>query len=92
MATYKKLTQEEKEKIRKEYSLGSSSVRQLAEKYGASRMTINVIVNDEAAARAKERNRKYVHDNLRTCPECGKTVFKRYNYCPYCATPLKENL
>lgn len=58
----KKLTDEQKEAIRKEYTQGNVGQRPLAEKYGVSRSTIQLIVNPDRAERVKQRIKKHWRD------------------------------
>lgn len=55
----RKLTDEQKEQIKKIYDSGVCGTRPLARQFGVSRSTIQVIVNDEIAKRKKQ----YVKDN-----------------------------
>ena len=56
-----KLTQNQKEEIRKLYSTGEYSHRKLAEKYSVSRRLIQIIVNPESERRMKEYSKANWH-------------------------------
>lgn len=62
----RKLTDEQKEEIRKIYATGTCGMRPLAKQFEVSRTTIQLIVNPERAEkvkqRIKERWRDYVPD------------------------------
>jgi len=49
-----KLTETQREEIKKEYSTGLIGQRPLAKKYGVSRGLIQIIVNDEIAEKKKQ--------------------------------------
>ena len=58
----RKLTDEQKEAIKKEYAQGNVGQRVLAEKYAVSRSTIQLIVNPERAEKVKQRIKEHWKD------------------------------
>lgn len=58
----RKLSEETKEQIKKEYATGLIGQRPLAKKYGVSRKTIQIIVNPEIAEKSKQRIKEHWRD------------------------------
>lgn len=58
----RKLAEEDKKNIVKEYESGLFSQRGLAKKYNVSRSLIQLIVNPERAAAVKKRNKEHWKD------------------------------
>lgn len=58
----RKLTEEQKDEIRKEYATGLIGQRPLAKEYGVSRKTIQIIVNPDIAERTKQRIKEHWKD------------------------------
>ena len=57
----RKLTDEDKENIKKMYSYGNTTHRQLAEIYGVNHTLISTIVNEETKKRAVEYQKENRH-------------------------------
>lgn len=64
----RKLTEEDKEEIKRIYATGICGTRPLARKFGVSKTTIQIIVNPEIAKRRKQ----YVKDNWKKYQKYGK--------------------
>lgn len=58
----RKLTEEQKEEIRKKYSDGCVGQRPLAKEYGVSRKLIQIIVNPNIEAKNKQRIKEHWKD------------------------------
>ena len=58
----RKLTEDQKEEIRKIYAEGSVGMRPLAEMYGVSRSLIQLIVNPAISERKKQRIKEHWRD------------------------------
>lgn len=57
-----KLTDEQKEQIRKLYETGLISQRELAKQFNVNRSTIQIIINPDRAAKVKQRIKKHWKD------------------------------
>ena len=55
----RKLTEEQKAEIRQLYSEGFGSWRSLADKYGVSKKTVGLIVNDDMAAKSRQYTKEH---------------------------------
>lgn len=64
----RRLTEEQKEEIRRIYATGVCGTRPLARQFGVSRSLIQVIVNPQIA----ERKKQYVKDNWKKYQTYGK--------------------
>ena len=73
-----KLTTEQKEIIRKEYSTGLISQRGLAKKYNVSKKTIFNIVNPEKYLRQLEKNKEEKHSKAYYKKEKQKEYIKKH--------------
>lgn len=58
----RKLTDEQKEEIRKIYATGICGTRPLAEKFGVSRSLIQIVVNPAIAEKKKQRMKEHWRD------------------------------
>lgn len=58
----RKLTEEQKEEIRRIYKSGVCGTRPLAKQFGVSRSTIQIIVNPKIAERVKRRTKEHWRD------------------------------
>lgn len=76
----RKLTDEQKEEIRRIYKTGICGTRPLAEQFGVSRTTIQVIVNPDIAERHRQRNKEHWRDYRRSKEEWAKTQREHRKY------------
>lgn len=76
----RKLTEETKELIRKEYATGVCGTRPLAKKYGVSRSLIQIIVNPEIAEKKKQRIKEHWRDYQKFGEEHNKEIAKTRRY------------
>lgn len=86
-----KLTQEQREEIRKLYSSGEYSQRSLASLYGVSRSLIQILVNPERAERVSQRIKEHWKD-YQVTPEERKIIQRKvraYKRKLYLAGELK---
>ena len=76
----RKLTDEQKEEIKKLYSTGLIGQRPLAKQFGVSRSIIQLIVNPERAKAVKERGKEHWRDYRPSKEEWAKTMreYRRY--------------
>ena len=58
----RKLTEAQKAEIRQLYSEGFGSWQSLADKYGVSKKTVGLIVNDDMAAKSKQYTKEHWKD------------------------------
>lgn len=58
----RKLSEEQKKKIRKDYKTGLYSHRQLAEQYGVSKSLIGIITNEERMRKVSQRIKDHWRD------------------------------
>lgn len=88
----KRLTDEQREKIRELYGTGFYSLNGLAQEYGVSKKTILLIVNDESANRAKQYRKDHWKDWQRKGEEHNKAIAntRRYKQELYVKGELKE--
>ncbi|MBE6894228.1 MAG: hypothetical protein E7483_01275 [Ruminococcaceae bacterium] len=78
----RRLSTEQKNSVRTEYSTGLISQRALAKKYGVSRSLIAILVNPERAEKVKQRgkeNWKKYHDQY-TKDEWARIMREHRNY------------
>lgn len=73
-----KLTDEDRENIRKEYTTGLISQRQLAEKYGVSKRLIQFVLSPEKAKEAKQQFLERQKDGRYYNKEKHKEYMKNY--------------
>lgn len=76
----KRLTDEQREKIRELYGTGFYSLNDLAKKYNVSKKTILLIVNNESAEKAKQYRKEHWRDWQRTGEEWNETIKKTRRY------------
>ena len=87
----KKLTDEQREEIRKLYGTGFYSLNDLAKKFNVSKKTILLIVNDESAKKAKEYRKEHWKEWHRTGEKHNEAIKKtrRYKHKLYVEGKLK---
>ena len=76
----RKLTDEQKEAIKRIYAEGKCGTRPLAKQFGVSRSTIQIIVNPERAERAKQRIKEHWRDYRPNKEEWAKTIREHRHY------------
>ena len=76
----KKLTEKQRETIRKLYGTGLYSLNDLAKKYNVSKKTILLIVNKDSAEKAKQYRKEHWKDWQRTTEERSKAIAKTRKY------------
>ena len=76
----RKLTDEQKEEIRKIYATGICGTRPLAKKFGVSRTLIQTIVNPEIAERHKQHMKEHWRDYKPSKEEWNETKRKHRQY------------
>ena len=76
----RKLTDEQKEEIKKIYAEGKVGQRPLAKQFGVSRSIIQLIVNPERAKAVQERGKKHWRDYRPSKEEWAKTVREHRHY------------
>ena len=76
----KKLTDEQREKIKELYGTGFYSLNDLAKKYNVSKKTILLIVNSDSAERAKQYRKEHWKEWQRTGEEWNETIKKTRRY------------
>ena len=88
----RKLTDDQKEEIRKIYATGVCGMRPLAKQFGVSRTTIQLIVNPERAASVKQRNKEHWRDYRPSKEEWAEVVkeHRRYKHELYVKGELKN--
>ena len=87
----RKLTDEQKEEIKHIYKSGVCGTRPLAEQFGVSKSTIQIIVNPDRAERVKQRNKDHWRDYRPTKEEWAATMreHRRYKHTLYVNGELK---
>lgn len=87
----RKLTDEQKEEIKRIYKSGVCGTRPLAEQFGVSKSTIQIIVNPNRAERVKQRNKDHWRDYRPTKEEWAATMreHRRYKHTLYVNGELK---
>ena len=88
----RKLTDEQKEQIRRIYATGVCGMRPLAKQFGVSRTTIQIIVNPERAASIKQRTKEHWRDYRPSKEEWAKIVkeHRHYKHDLYVKGELKD--
>ena len=88
----KRLTDEQREEIKKLYGTGSYSLNGLAKKFNVSKKTILLIVNKDSAERAKQYRKEHWKDWHRTGKEHNEAMksTRRYKYQLYKDGKLKD--
>ena len=76
----RKLTEEQKEEIKKIYAEGIIGQRPLAKQFGVSRSTIQLIVNPDRAKAVKERAKEHWRDYRPDKEEWAKTIREHRHY------------
>lgn len=76
----RKLTDEQKEEIKKIYAEGKCGTRPLAKQFGVSRSTIQVIVNPEIKQRQHDYVAKHWRDYRPTKEEWAETMKEHRHY------------
>lgn len=76
----RKLTDEQKEEIRRIYKTGVCGTRPLAKQFGVSRSTIQVIVNPSIAERHKIRMKEHWRDYRPSNEEWAATIREHRHY------------
>lgn len=76
----RKLTEEQKEEIRKIYESGVCGTRPLAKQFGVSRSTIQIIVNPSRADAVKQRAKEHWRDYKQPKEEWAKTMREHRQY------------
>lgn len=89
----RKLSDEQKETIKKEYGTGLISQRALGRKYNVSRSTIAVIVSPERAEKVKQRVKDHWKDYVPSREEHNAIMRKHRHYKQrlYLEGKLKED-
>lgn len=89
-----RLTQKQKEEIRKLYDVGNTSQRKLARMYGVSRSLIQIVVNPERAKSVSDRFkanwRKYAERRGKEYHAAQVRHTRRYKYRLYKDGILKD--
>jgi DNA invertase Pin-like site-specific DNA recombinase len=76
----RKLTEEQKEEIRRIYQSGVCGTRPLAKQFGVSRTTIQVIVNPNIAERHKQYRKEHWRDYRPSKEEWAATIREHRHY------------
>lgn len=76
----RRLTDEQKEEIKKLYATGLIGQRPLAKQFGVSRSLIQVIVNPEIAEKKKQRIKEHWQDYRPSKEEWAKTIREHRHY------------
>lgn len=76
----RKLTDEQKEEIKRIYKSGVCGTRPLAKQFGVSKSTIQTIVNPKRAERIKQRNKEHWRDYRPSKEEWAKTIKEHRHY------------
>ena len=76
----RKLTDDQKEEIRRIYESGVCGMRPLAKRFGVSRTTIQLIVNPQRAASVKQRSKEHWRDYRPSKEEWAETVREHRRY------------
>ena len=76
----RKLTDEQKEEIRRIYAEGKCGTRPLAKEFGVSRSTIQIIVNPRREEAVKDRIKKHWRDYRPTNEEWAATMREHRHY------------
>ena len=76
----RKLTDEQKEEIRRIYKSGVCGQRPLAKQFGVSRSLIQIIVNPDRAEAIKQRTKEHWRDYRPSKEEWAKTMKEHRHY------------
>ena len=76
----RKLTDEQKEEIKRLYATGLVGQRPLAKQFGVSRSLIQIIVNPEIAEKKKQRIKEHWRDYRPSKEEWAKTMKEHRHY------------
>ena len=76
----RKLTDEQKEEIKRIYAEGKCGTRPLAKQFGVSRSTIQIIVNPAIAERVKQRTKEHWRDYRPSKKEWATTMKEHRHY------------
>ena len=89
----KRLTEEQREEIKKLYGTGHYSLNGLAKKFEVSKKTILLIVNENSAERARQYRKEHWQEWQRKGEEHAKAIrnTRRYKQSLYKNGELKED-
>lgn len=89
----RKLTEEQKEAIRRIYASGICGMRPLAKQFGVSRTTIQIIVNPKRAEYVRQRIKEHWRDYRPSKEQWAATMreHRKYKHDLYMQGCLKEN-
>lgn len=89
----KKLTDEQRKRIRELYGIGLYSLNDLAKKYSVSKKTILLIVNKDSAEKAKQYRKEHWKDWQRKGEEHNKAIAntRKYKQSLYKDGKLKDD-
>ncbi len=76
----RKLTDDQKEQIRRIYATGVCGMRPLAKQFGVSRATIQIIVNPQRAEAVKQRSKEHWRDYRPSKEEWAETMREHRHY------------
>lgn len=76
----RKLTDDQKEEIRRIYATGVCGMRPLAKQFGVSRATIQIIVNPARAEAIKQRTKEHWRDYRPSKEEWAEVVKEHRHY------------
>lgn len=76
----RKLTDEQKEEIKKIYAEGKCGTRPLAKQFGVSKSTIQIIVNPNIAANRQQYRKEHWRDYRPSKEEWAKTMREHRHY------------
>ena len=90
----RKLTNDQKEQIRRIYETGVCGTRPLAKQFGVSRSLIQVIVNPNIAEKKRQRIKEHWRDYRPSKEECAKTIkeHRHYKHEVYVKGELKNDI
>lgn len=88
-----KLTNEQREEIKKLYNTGFYSLNNLAKKFDCSKKTVLLIVNEESALKAKQYRKEHWKEWQRKGEEHNEAIknTRRYKQSLYLKGELKES-
>ena len=89
----KRLTDEQREEIKKLYATGCYSLNDLAKRFGVSKKTILLIVNKDSAEKAKQYRKEHWKEWQRVGEEHNEAIKKtrQYKQSLYLKGELKED-
>lgn len=76
----RKLTDDQKEQIRRIYETGVCGTRPLAKQFGVSRSLIQIIVNPDIAEKKRQRIKEHWRDYRPSKEEWAKTIKEHRHY------------